>query len=61
MPLLHPNQDVATRQLVTLQKQEECKNRQEKVVGNVDSICGRILGAIESTLMDCTGEITSVR
>ena len=29
--------------------------------GNVDSICGRILGAIESTLMDCTGEITWVR
>ena len=58
VPLVYPNQDVATRQWVTLQKQEESKNRWEKVVGNVDSICGRIL---ESTIMDCTDKMIWVR
>ena len=48
-------------QPVTLQKQEESKNRWEKVVGNVDSICWRKLGAVENILMDCIGEITWAR
>ena len=45
-------------ELVTLQKQEEGKNRWEKFVGNVNSICWRKLCAVENILIDCTGEIS---
>ena len=55
------NLDVATRQPVTLQKQEESKNMREKLVGYVVSICGRILGTTDNMLMDCTGGISWAR
>jgi len=61
VPLPCLNLDVATRQPVTLQKQEESKNMREKLVGYVVSICGRILDAIDSLLMDRTGEISYAR
>ena len=61
MPLPCLNRDMATRQPVTLQKQEESKSMQKKVVRNVVSIYGRILGTTDNMLMDCTGAISWAR
>lgn len=58
MLLLCPNRDVATGQPVTFQKQEESKSSSEKVAGNINSISGRMFGAVENIPMDLMGEIT---